>query len=99
MAARLVAALVETNDISAESQREWADKTRHWSGTLAVPGEVRAMLMRVIELAGRSDRPAAGAALENLVVAAGMNLNEQSRAELRSMAQKSINAPQTTNIE
>ena len=101
LAARLVAALVEVNDISPEAQREWADKARQWSGTLAVPGEIRAMLMRVIELAGRSDRPAAGLALEDLIAAAGAHLDEQSRAELRLVAQRSITAPalKTTNIE
>ena len=101
MAARLVAALTEPNDITPEAQREWADKARHWGGTLAVSGEVRAMLMRVIELAGRSDRAAAGAALDDLVAAAALHLDDQSRAELRVVSQKAITAPApiTTNIE
>lgn len=50
------------------------------------------MLMRVIELAGRSDRPAAGAALEDLIGSAVMHLDEQSRAELGLVAQKAIAA-------
>ncbi len=51
------------------------------------------MLMRVIELAGRSDCPATGAALDDLTAAAMPHLDEPSRAELRTIAQKLINAP------
>ena len=97
MAARLASALYEPFEIAAESHRERADRARQWSGTLAVPGEVRAMLMRVIELAGRRDCAAAGAALEDLTAAAGTHLDEQSRVELRTTAQNLIGAPAPTN--
>ena len=93
MAARLGSALVEPFGITPESHRERADRARTWSATLAVPGEVRAMLMRVIELTGRSDCPAAGAALDDLTSAALPHLDEPSRAELRTIARKLINAP------
>jgi hypothetical protein len=99
MAARLAAALVEPFDIPPELHRARADRARHWSGTLTVPGDVRAMLMRVIELAGRCDRISAAAALDDLVLAAASHLDEQSRAELRGMAQKLINAPATAPAE
>ena len=93
MAARLAVALVEPFDIPTELHRARADRARHWSGTLTVPGDVRAMLMRVIELAGRCDRLAAAAALDDLVLAAGSHLDEQSRAELKGVAHKLINTP------
>ncbi len=93
MAARLTAALIEPFDIPPESLRERADRARGWSGTLTVPGEVRAMLMRVIELAGRVDRAAAAAALDDLAAAASLHLDEQSRAELRMMSRQLTEAP------
>jgi hypothetical protein len=99
MAGRLAIALVDPPDILPESHRERADRARHWSGTLAVPGDVRAMLMRVIELVGRGDRPAAATALDDLATAAGINLDDQSRDELRSVAQKLTSAPVAENIE
>jgi hypothetical protein len=99
MAGRLAIALVDPADILPELHRERADKARHWSGTLAVPGDVRAMLMRVIELVGRCDRVAAATALGDLAAAAGINLDDQSRDELRSVAQKLMSAPFAENIE
>lgn len=57
------------------------------------------MLMRVIELAGRCDGAAAAAALEDLTAAAGAHLDEQSRAELRTTAQKLTGAPVPQAIE
>ena len=88
MSARLAVALVEPLEISSECNRERADRARHWSGTLAVPGEVRAMLMRVIELAGRSDRAAAAAAIGGLSAVAAPHLDEDSRSELASVARR-----------
>jgi hypothetical protein len=93
MAARLAAALVDTFEIAPEQHRERAERARQWSATLVVPGDVRAMLMRVIELAGRSDRAAAAAALDDLSAAASAQLDESSRAELRSVATKLLSAP------
>ncbi len=88
MAARLATALVDPFDIAPEQHRERADRARQWSGTLAVPGDVRAMLMRVIELVGRSDRAAVSAALDDLCAVSSTHLDEGSRAELRGLSRR-----------
>ena len=93
LAARLATALVDNFDIAPEQHRERADRARQWSGTIAVPGDIRAMLMRVIELAGRSDRTAVGAALDDLTAAASGHLDEASRVELRVLARRLITSP------
>ena len=93
MAARLATALVDPFGIAPEQHRERADRARHWSGTLAVPGDVRAMLMRVIELAGRSDRVAVSGALDDLTATAIGHLDDASRAELRQLSQRLITSP------
>jgi hypothetical protein len=99
MAVRLTSALVEPLDIAPEAHRERANKARQWSATLTVQGEVRAMLMRVIELAGRSDRAAAGAALDDLLDVAAIHLDEQSRTEIKTVAQRLRSAPPTTELQ
>jgi hypothetical protein len=96
MAARLATALIDQLDIAAEQHRERADRARNWSGTLTVPGDVRAMLMRVIELAGRSDRTGAAAALDDLCSAASEQLDEASRAELGALSRRLITSPAVT---
>src|SRR4051812_41308953 len=88
MAARLATALVDPFEIAAEQHRERADKARQWSSTLSVPGDIRAMLMRVIELAGRCDTGAAGAALDDLAGVASSHLDDASRAEMRALARR-----------
>lgn len=90
MAARLATALVDAFEITPEQHRERADRARQWSGTLTIPGEVRAMLMRIIELSGRCDRAAAGAALDDLSTVARGDLDEASRAELRALSRRLI---------
>jgi hypothetical protein len=99
MAARLAIGLIDPPEILPESRRDRADRARHWSGTLTVPGDVRAMLMRVIELSGRSDRAAAAQALDDLSAVSASNLDEQSRAELRAVAQRLLDASPPQNFE
>ena len=90
MAARLATALVDPFEISAEQHRARADKARQWSATLTVAGDVRAMLMRVIELTGRSDASAAAGALDDLSAVSSGHLDEASRAEMRALSQRLI---------
>ena len=98
MAARLTSALVEPFDITPESHRERADRARQWSSTLTVPGDVRAMLMRVIELSGRNDPGSAGPALDDLLSAASVHLDDASRAEMKTLARRLISAPATAGF-
>ena len=99
MGARLAVALIEPFDIAPESHRERADRARHWSATLTIPGEVRTMLLRVIELAGQADRAGAAGALDDLSAVAAAQLDERSRAELRVVAQRLIDAPASETLE
>jgi len=99
MAMRLASALVEPFDITPEAHRERSDRARQWSATLTVHGEVRAMLMRVIELTGRSDRQGAGAALDDLLGVASLHHDEQSRTEMKTIAQRLRSAPPTTELQ
>jgi hypothetical protein len=99
MASRLAWALVEPIEITPEAHRDRADKARQWSGTLTVPGDVRAMLLRVVELAGRRDLAGAAGALDDLSGAAAAHLDEQSRTEIRTLAQRLRSAPSITELQ
>ncbi len=88
MAARLGIALLPPYDIPQEIHRDRANRARQWAGSLALPGEIRAMLMRVIELCGRADRIAAAAALVALSNASTALLDDASRLELGGLAER-----------
>lgn len=93
MAVRLTSALIEPFGITSEAHHERSDRGRQWSATLTIPGEVRATLIRVIELAGRSDGPAAGVALDDLLSVATIHLDDPSRREMKTVAERLRSAP------
>ncbi len=95
MAARLGLALLPPYEIPQEIHRDRANRARQWAGSLALPGEIRAVLMRVIELCGRADRISAAAALVALSNASTALLDEASRGELGVLAERLAGTPET----
>ena len=85
VAARLVAGALPAGGLSVAQRRARADATRHWLGTIALPGVPKVALTRLVEATAVGGLEAMAAALTKVTDVTAPYLDRASRSELESL--------------
>lgn len=85
VAARLVAGALPASGLTAAHRCARADATRHWLGTIALPGVSKVALTRLIEATAAGGVDAIAAALTKVTDVTAPYLDRGSRSELESL--------------